>query len=71
MKFNKSIYAQHGKELNEEVKKYKAHGEKTTIEKKDCKHKSATISDGTLVCRCGAVWMGAGLDRLYKALQVN
>lgn len=65
---SKHIFEDQADALADEVKRYKAHAEAKTIEKKDCRHKSVKLSEGKLICQCGAVWQGPGLHNLLTEL---
>lgn len=63
---SKFFYEQHGEEIQKEVKEYKAHEERASVGQNRCPHKKATIQGGKLICPCGALWFGAGLERLVE-----
>lgn len=66
MAFSKYWFEQHRKW--EEGKKYEASSEKKELDFNKCKHKDVKIDGNTLKCSCGAVWQGAGIDKLQKIL---
>lgn len=51
--------------FDQEVKKFKAHQEKTDLNFQKCDHKGVRFIEGTLVCTCGAAWMGSRLQELF------
>lgn len=65
---SKSFYRDHGKDIDEQVKVYKAHGEKHDIKLDKCPHKDVKLKGNTLRCKCGAAWSGARIADLYELL---
>lgn len=65
---SKSFYRDHGKDVIDQVKTYKAHEEKQEIKLTKCPHKDVKFEGNTLRCKCGAAWSGARIADLYEKL---
>lgn len=68
MPFNKYLFSQEKKTLDEEVKKYEAKEEKREVKFNKCPHKEIEYVNGSIRCRCGVGWSGANLDKLFYLL---
>lgn len=64
----KSFFEQFKKDIAEENEKYEAHNESVDLSRKVCKHTKPRFNEGKLICTCGAVWTGPGLNTLYSKL---
>ena len=68
---SKFYFDQFKKEIKEEHKLFDTHQESTEVIKARCDHKNKThISNGILMCTCGANWSGPEIETLYKLLNV-
>lgn len=56
-------------DFEEEVEKYEAHQEVSTLKFGSCSHKDVTLIDGMVKCSCGMGWSGHGVQELYNHLK--
>lgn len=62
---SKHYFSQFKKEIDEEIRDFKAYDEKTTMAGSSCTHKGKVKwINGSLRCVCGAAWTGSQLNVL-------
>ena len=64
----RNYFDQFKKQIKQENKKYDTLNEQKTLTDDRCDHSKVRIERDRLICPCGAVWRGAGIEQAHRHL---